>query len=94
MREEYEGERAMTEWTATEYARISALQRAMADEVLSLLQLRGDERILDVGCGNGRTTSEVASRVPQGTVAGVDASANMIAFANEHYGPSVCPNAT
>jgi trans-aconitate 2-methyltransferase len=92
MREEYEGERAMTEWTATEYARVSALQRAMADEVLSLLQLRGDERILDVGCGNGRTTSEIASRVPQGSVTGVDASANMIAFANEHYGPSVCPN--
>jgi len=74
----------MTEWNASEYARISTLQAAMAEEVLALLDLKGNERILDVGCGNGKTTAEIAARVPQGSVVGVDASADMIAFAAAH----------
>jgi trans-aconitate 2-methyltransferase len=74
----------MTEWNASEYARISALQAAMAEEVLAVLDLEGNERILDVGCGNGKTTAEIAARVPRGAVVGVDASADMIAFAAAH----------
>jgi trans-aconitate 2-methyltransferase len=74
----------MTEWNASEYARISALQAAMAEEVLSLLDLKGTERVLDVGCGNGKTTAEIAARLPHGSVVGVDASARMVAFAAEH----------
>jgi len=74
----------MTEWNASEYARLSALQAAMAEEVLALLDLKGNERILDIGCGNGKTTAEIAARVPNGTVLGVDASAAMIAFAAAH----------
>jgi trans-aconitate 2-methyltransferase len=82
----------MTEWNASEYARISTLQAAMAEEVLSLLDLRGAERILDVGCGNGKTTTEIAARVPQGAVVGVDASAAMVTFAAAHCDLSIHPN--
>jgi trans-aconitate 2-methyltransferase len=82
----------MTEWNASEYARLSALQAAMAEEVLLLLDLKGTERILDVGCGNGKTTAEIAARVQAGTVVGVDASAAMIAFAAAHCDPSLHPN--
>jgi len=64
----------------------------MAEEALSLLDLKGPRRILDVGCGNGRITAEIASRVPQGTVFGVDSSADMIAFASGNFGPTVRPN--
>jgi trans-aconitate 2-methyltransferase len=74
----------MTEWNAPEYARLSGLQAAMAEEALALLQLKGNERILDIGCGNGKITAEIAARVPQGSVLGVDASADMIAFAASH----------
>jgi trans-aconitate 2-methyltransferase len=74
----------MTEWNGSEYDRLSALQAAMAEEVLSLLDLRGVNRILDVGCGNGKATAEIAARIPEGTVVGVDASAEMIAFAIAH----------
>jgi trans-aconitate 2-methyltransferase len=60
----------------------------MAEEVLSLLRLEGSERILDIGCGNGKTTAAIAARVPRGSVTGVDASAEMIAFAKEHWIPA------
>jgi trans-aconitate 2-methyltransferase len=76
----------MTEWNASGYDRISALQAAMAEEALSLLDFRGTESVLDIGCGNGKITSEIAARVPRGRIVGVDASAKMIAFATEHAG--------
>lgn len=75
----------MTEWNAQEYDRLSALQDTMGAEVLSLLQLKGNERILDIGCGNGKTTAAIAGRIPQGSVLGADASSDMIAFAKNHW---------
>jgi trans-aconitate 2-methyltransferase len=82
----------MTEWNAPGYARVAGLQEAMAAEVLSLLDLKGTERVLDLGCGNGKVTAEIAARVPEGRVVGVDSSADMIAFALSHYGPTVRAN--
>jgi trans-aconitate 2-methyltransferase len=82
----------MTEWNAPEYARIAALQEVMAAEALSLLDLNGGERVLDLGCGNGKVTAEIAARVPQGSVVGVDASAQMIDFASQQYPPSTQSN--
>lgn len=82
----------MTEWNAPGYARIASLQRAMADEVLALLELDGSERVLDLGCGNGRVTAEIAARLPEGEVIGVDFSADMIAFASAQYPATSHPN--
>jgi trans-aconitate methyltransferase len=77
----------MTEWHASAYSRQSGLQQAMAEEQLGLLTLEGSERILDVGCGDGKITAEMAARVPRGSVLGVDPSRDMIAFASSHFGP-------
>jgi trans-aconitate 2-methyltransferase len=52
----------MTEWDAAEYFRRSSLQEAMAEEVRALRDLEGSERILDVGCGDGKITAQVAAR--------------------------------
>lgn len=82
----------MTEWDASEYAKVSALQQQMAAEVLSLVHLSGTERVLDIGCGNGKVTAEIAARVPQGSVLGVDSSRDMIAFASSHFDPTVWSN--
>jgi trans-aconitate methyltransferase len=76
----------MTEWNASDYYRQSSLQQAMADEQLALLTLEGNERVLDVGCGDGKITAEIAARVPRGSVLGVDPSQHMIAFATSHFG--------
>jgi trans-aconitate methyltransferase len=64
----------------------------MAQEQLARLRLEGSERTLDIGCGDGKITAQVAARVPRGSVLGVDPSQNMIAFARSHFGPSVRPN--
>src|SRR6266404_1731609 len=82
----------MTEWDAAEYSRRSSLQEAMAQEVTALLDLNGSERILDVGCGDGKITAEIASRAPRGSVVGVDPSRDMIRFAQSHYDSSARPN--
>lgn len=82
----------MTEWNAPEYARIAGLQESMAAEVLALLKLKGTEKVLDLGCGNGKVTAEIASRVLDGSVVGVDASSDMISFAASHYPPSTHPS--
>ncbi len=79
----------MTEWNASAYDRQSGLQQAMAAEELGRLNLAGGERILDVGCGNGKITAEIAARVPGGSVLDVDPSHDMIAFATQHH---VSPN--
>lgn len=45
---------------------------------------RSGERILDIGCGTGRLTSEIHSRVPGARVAGVDRSWSMLAEAHRY----------
>src|SRR5262245_8270851 len=41
-------------------------------ELLDQLELRGDERALDVGCGRGAVLVAVAKRLPRGKVHGID----------------------
>jgi trans-aconitate 2-methyltransferase len=84
----------MTEWNAAAYSRISALQRSVAEKSLADLQLDGGERVLDLGCGNGVITAQLAARLPRGTIVGVDASHQMIAFAAETFPTAAHPNLT
>jgi trans-aconitate 2-methyltransferase len=67
------------EWDAGSYDRMSDPQLAMARDVIDRLDLRGDERVLDAGCGTGRVTEVLARQVPNGTVIAVDGSAAMVA---------------
>jgi len=41
-------------------------------EILAALDLRGDERVLDMGCGRGAVMAMVAKLVPRGHVTGLD----------------------
>jgi len=49
------------------------------------LHLTGDERVLDIGCGDGKVTAEIAECVPRGRVVGVDSSAEMVGLAQSRY---------
>jgi trans-aconitate 2-methyltransferase len=46
--------------------------------VLGRLELRGDERVLDAGCGSGRVTELLAEQLPFGHVVALDASTAML----------------
>lgn len=82
----------MTEWDAHAYHRVSDLQRWLAAKSLSSLQLGETERVLDLGCGDGSITADIAARLSRGTVLGVDASSAMIAFAARTFPPVAHPN--
>jgi len=70
-----------SDWDGRRYDEVNALQRYVADQALATLRLRGDERVLDVGCGDGRVTAEIAALVPRGSVLGVDPSPRMLEVA-------------
>lgn len=68
--------------TAEEYAQIVPSCRFC--QFLTLiheLELKGDERILDVGCGPGVLSVEIAKRLKSGHITGLDLSEKMIALA-------------
>ena len=74
---------AVRDWNADVYHRVSGPQVAMAGAVLDRLELRGDETVLDAGCGSGRVTRLLLERLPRGRVIAVDASPDMVARARE-----------
>ena len=71
------------EWDAETYDRVSDIQAEWSLAVLDRLDLRGDETVLDAGCGSGRVTKFLVERLPQGNVIGVDSSTSMIERARE-----------
>jgi trans-aconitate 2-methyltransferase len=74
------------EWDAKTYDRVSDPQYQWGLEVLERLDLNGDERVMDAGCGSGRVTAHLLERLPDGSVLCVDASESMIEQARESLG--------
>lgn len=72
-------------WNPEVYHTSSSSQAKWAGELLSKTILLGNERILDLGCGEGKITMQLANLVPKGMVVGLDASPEMIQFARETY---------
>jgi trans-aconitate 2-methyltransferase len=72
-------------WNATDYHQHASAQTAWGREVHARLDLRGDEVVIDLGCGDGRLTADLAGRLPGGRVVGGDADPDMIAFAQRHH---------
>ena len=75
----------MYRWDARDYQKYSSEQQKWAKELIQKLDLRGDEKILDIGCGDGKVTAEIAQSVPEGFVIGIDNSEEMIHLARETF---------
>jgi trans-aconitate 2-methyltransferase len=74
------------EWDGSSYDRISGTMERLGLEVLDRLELRGNETVLDAGCGSGRITEALVERLPEGRVIAVDESPSMTDAARERLG--------
>ena len=72
------------EWNSDAYHQLSEPQLRWGNRVLSWLRMRGDETVLDAGCGTGRVTAELLNLLPQGRVVASDISENMLRTAREY----------
>ena len=73
------------EFDGEKYGQASDHQKEWGAKLIADLGLAGSERVLDLGCGDGALTAQIADLLPAGEVVGIDASQGMIdaAHANE-----------
>jgi trans-aconitate 2-methyltransferase len=76
------------DWDAATYDRVSGPQVEWAGKVLERLPLRGDETVLDAGCGSGRVTQLLLERLPHGHVVAVDSAPSMVEHARRALDPA------
>jgi trans-aconitate 2-methyltransferase len=79
-------------WNPADYAKSSDVQLGWAQELRRRLSLQGHESVLDLGCGDGKITADFARSLPQGSVVGIDQSAEMIDYARSLYARDSYPN--
>jgi trans-aconitate methyltransferase len=82
----------MVKWNAEAYNESSHQQFKWGLELLDKLALKGSESLLDIGCGDGKLTIEIAKRVPDGNVVGIDNSEEMLSFARRNFPKDRYPN--
>jgi trans-aconitate 2-methyltransferase len=81
-------------WNAKDYAKNSQNQFQWAQELIPKLELQGNEALLDIGCGDGKITAEIARCLPHGRAVGVDSSKEMINLAKKTFPKEDYPNLT
>ena len=79
------GAPAGVRWDAADYHAHASAQSAWGRELHARLALQPCDVVFDLGCGDGRLTAELADRVPEGRVCGLDSDADMIRFARRAY---------
>jgi trans-aconitate 2-methyltransferase len=71
------------EFDGNKYKQASSHQKEWGNKIISEFKLKGNERILDLGCGDGILTHQLSQLVPNGSVLGIDSSRGMIETAKE-----------
>jgi trans-aconitate 2-methyltransferase len=73
------------QWDADEYEKLSAPQTRWGIEVLERVKVRGDEAVIDAGCGTGRVTEQLLAKLPEGSVLAIDGSRAMVEAARRRF---------
>ena len=80
------------QWDSRDYELHSGEQQRWARELIEKLALAGTEELLDIGCGDGKVTAEIAGLLSGGRALGIDNSESMIKLATTRYPPEAYPN--
>ena len=68
------------------FLRIAVDEQKLRKELLGFAHLKGNEKVLDVGCGTGSFCLMVAKALNKGSVCGIDLSSKMVAIAKGKTG--------
>ena len=81
-------------WNAEVYHCHSSIQFIAASKLLGKLDITACKQIIDLGCGDGKITAEIAKRLSNATVIGIDVSQPMIDIAKRLFPQELHPNLT
>lgn len=73
-------------WVGDKYFYNSDQQKIVAELLIKQYSFKESDLVLDVGCGDGKITSELSKKMPHGYVVGIDPSESMINFAHAKFG--------
>jgi trans-aconitate 2-methyltransferase len=76
---------ARCEWDAPAYDTLNAPMNERGNDAVERLELRGDETVLDAGCGTGQVTATLLERLPDGHAIALDGSRQMLDVARERF---------
>ncbi|RJF73132.1 methyltransferase domain-containing protein [Deinococcus cavernae] len=76
-------------WNPEQYDLFKEARSAPARDLQCLIPERDYHRIVDLGCGTGEQTRQLAGRFPQAQVTGLDSSAEMLAKAATQTAPNL-----
>ncbi len=79
-------------WNPEDYKLSSANQESWGKGLLLKAGLKGRERVLDIGCGDGRLAALISQKVSEGFVLGIDSSREMIESARNSFPKDLYPN--
>ncbi|PBC74017.1 methyltransferase domain-containing protein [Fibrobacter intestinalis] len=75
----------MSDWNSLQYLKFKKQRTQPATDLLMRLKHSSPRTIVDVGCGPGNSTLEIANCFPEAKIVGIDSSANMIETAKGEY---------
>lgn len=65
------------------YRKVSPYRYSQFLTLVHEMKFKGNEKVLDIGCGPGTLSTEAARRIPKGKLVGIDLSENMISLARK-----------
>lgn len=78
---------SFSQWDGNDYKSNAQLQIRWVDKFFfENYKFRGDEYVLDIGCGDGRISNQIADYIPKGKVIGFDKSSSMIETSLKSFG--------
>ena len=77
------------EFDGEKYKKASSHQKEWGNRIIAEFEFKGNEHILDLGCGDGILTAQLTDMVSNGFVLGIDASQGMINAAIKNKKPNL-----